>query len=480
MYIYRVLEAVEKYYKSDFLPKWKYSLDNHIRNSEKSKNEDNKSPTVKVMAALVVERQYKKKIFQVHAFGQGTKHKNKCSFEESEDVWVTCDGHAEATCFQFANEYLLSEMHKCCCLGIKDATIFDQTLDGFKVKENVRFHLFVSHPPCGFMTNTNLHFMSWKEFENKPHCLQCSSKILINSFLGIQGYLSHLLVEPIYISHVVFPHNESFSSLIQIYMNELKFQPQQIDCYSFKKPIIVTFKSEITLENYRPVEKLRKGVQPQAIDKQTTRQDATTPRTEISQPCSSKDETIGVHTAASQGTSTNSSKGTTRIFGSVPGSSSCSVYSLKQTETRLKDNSIKEISVMISQIKKELNLQPSVIQHRLQNLKSAQDVVCNYIEDALTKQSAVCQEKFKGTIGEGKDIIEEVSQHIQENKSKLDTVSKLFKQVETTTKRLTDIHKKLESVLNYEKMYDILKSQKLSSMRCDCDWRRHEKIMEEQ
>ena len=64
------------------------------------------------------------------------------------------------------------------------------------------------------MIKEEQHFLSWKRpFLGKPHCLQCSSIILIGAYLGIQGPLSHLLAKPIYISSITIPRYETVDTL---------------------------------------------------------------------------------------------------------------------------------------------------------------------------------------------------------------------------------------------------------------------------
>ena len=137
----------------------------------------------------------------------GTKFKSICTYTYN-NYWGTCDGHAEAVCYQLASVYMIKEIHK---LQQNMESIFKHAPEGgYKLKQNMKFHLFVSQRPCGFMADKTIKcLLSWKsDFTEEPHILQCSSKILISSFLGIQGPLSCLLVEPVYISSVVIAEHE--------------------------------------------------------------------------------------------------------------------------------------------------------------------------------------------------------------------------------------------------------------------------------
>ena len=201
---------------------------------------------IKVVAALLVEKRSKMRVVALTA---GTKHKMECSYfvkkdDDHESSWGLCDGHAEAVCYRLASVYLMTEIYK---LHDGEDSIFKETLEGYALKPNIYFHLFTSHPPCGFMANKERHLLSWKRpFKEIPHSLQCSSQILISAYLGIQGSLSHLLVNPIYISSVTIPRYESVTALhgtyikdrLQEFKSRLPDASNQKSEYSFHIPHI--------------------------------------------------------------------------------------------------------------------------------------------------------------------------------------------------------------------------------------------------
>jgi len=202
----RICKAVSEYYEGQFVKHWK----------DQTKQESGK---IKVVAALLVEKRGKMRVVVLTA---GTKHKSECSYfvnkSSDESSWGLCDGHAEAICYRLADVYLMTEIYK---LHEEDDSIFEMTPEGYALKANIYFHLFTSHPPCGFMAKKERHFLSWKRpFIGKPHSLQCSSQILIGAYLGIQGSLSHLLVKPIYVSSITMPSYQSYPTLHGTYIKD--------------------------------------------------------------------------------------------------------------------------------------------------------------------------------------------------------------------------------------------------------------------
>ena len=89
------------------------------------------------------------------------------------------------------------------------------------------------------MAKRERHFLSWKRpFVGKPHSLQCSSKILINAYLGIQGALSHLLVKPIYLSSITMTRYETVETLHGSYIKE------RFETFYKQSPILSTPKGQ--------------------------------------------------------------------------------------------------------------------------------------------------------------------------------------------------------------------------------------------
>ena len=185
---------MSEYYSGQFVDRWKFRTD---------------SSTINNLAALLFE---KDDAMKVVVFTAGAPKKGKCSYSlntasADECMWGHCDGHAVSVCYRFASFYLITEMqrHK------KDpqTSILETKIGGYELKDGIKLHFFTTSIPCGFMANKECPYLSWKiPFKGKPHCLKCSSIILINAYLGIQGRLSHLFNKPVYISSITIPKHE--------------------------------------------------------------------------------------------------------------------------------------------------------------------------------------------------------------------------------------------------------------------------------
>ena len=196
---FRVCEAVSDYYWGQFVDRWKCKTD---------------SSTINSLAALLVERDDTMKVV---VFTAGTTKKRVCSYalnngSADECIWGHCDGHAVSVCYRFASFYLITEMHRHKKNPLM--SILDIQPGGYELKKGIEIHFFTTDIPCGIMADNDCHFLSWKTpFKGKPHCLKCSSIILLGAYLGIQGPLSHLLKKPIYISSITIPEHEDITAL---------------------------------------------------------------------------------------------------------------------------------------------------------------------------------------------------------------------------------------------------------------------------
>ena len=161
-----------------------------------SKHSSGGSLLHKVIAALVCQNG---KSCYTAILSTGTYHndRDKCGFTS------TCDGHAVSICYEAAPKYFLEEIKS---LKNKEDSIFEYlpNKEGFRLKQGVSFHLFVTQFPCGFIRDQKEPCMEWKiPFAEYPHVPTCSTRILIGATMGIQGYISHLLDKPIMIDSLV-------------------------------------------------------------------------------------------------------------------------------------------------------------------------------------------------------------------------------------------------------------------------------------
>ena len=201
VFYFRVCKAVSDFYCGQFKDRWQVRTD---------------STPVNVVAALLVERNGELKVV---VLATGTTKKKVCSYSLNkgnvdgfvdECTWGVCDGHAESVCYRLASLYLVKEIHG---YWKNPANSILECKFGYTLKEGIKFHFFTTQPPCGFMAKEQRHFLSWKiPFKEKPHCLKCSSTILIGAYLGIQGPLSHLFRKPIYISSITITKCKNVSA----------------------------------------------------------------------------------------------------------------------------------------------------------------------------------------------------------------------------------------------------------------------------
>ena len=156
----------------------------------------------KHLAALICHQEKKSPYAALLCTGTLHKDTEVCGHEGSHG---TCDGHAESIIYEAAPKYFMNEMVNL-LKEEENESIFEILPNnrGFKLKPNIKFYLMVTEPPCGFIENQEDPCMEWKvPFVDFPHVPTCSSRILIGATMGIQGYVSHLLEEPIMIDSLL-------------------------------------------------------------------------------------------------------------------------------------------------------------------------------------------------------------------------------------------------------------------------------------
>ena len=177
-----------------------FIFDNRLNENEKKKQNQTKKYH-RCIAALICQNPEKQPYVAVLCTGTKTNHQECYSTRPEDKKDRPCDGHAESLCYEVVPIYFQREMIN--CLN-NQKSIFEFINDSFILKPDIEFHLLVTEPPCGWIRHQHDPCMQWKtDFEKAPHLPTCSSRILIGSKMGIQGYVSHLLKECIFIKSLV-------------------------------------------------------------------------------------------------------------------------------------------------------------------------------------------------------------------------------------------------------------------------------------
>ena len=115
---------------------------------------------INVLAALLLEEHDELKVV---VFAAGTTKKKECSYSldkgnADEYTWGLCDGHAESVCYRLASLYLSNEIHR--HNKNRERSILEASSCGYALKKGIKFHLFTTQLPCGFMAKKKRHFLS--------------------------------------------------------------------------------------------------------------------------------------------------------------------------------------------------------------------------------------------------------------------------------------------------------------------------------
>ncbi|TNV77602.1 hypothetical protein FGO68_gene6626 [Halteria grandinella] len=179
-----------------------------------------------VLAAFLMEREG---IFQIISLATGTKSIPRSAMNE--EGYVLNDCHAEVLARRSLLKYLISEMAKSKQGEISSIFAFGNGI--LKLKDSIRFHLYISEPPCG--DSSLLHQSDQDQFshwtgaksvgekasskvvgitrtkcgrsdireDQRSESMSCSDKILKWNALGFQGaLLDRILQTPIYLTSI--------------------------------------------------------------------------------------------------------------------------------------------------------------------------------------------------------------------------------------------------------------------------------------
>ena len=190
-----------------------------------------------VFAAMIKEKTTEKDIkkrFTTVIMASGIAHDENHSCDEP-NYRHTCAGHAEAICYHLAHVYLAKQIEFFQTDGVG---VLSQSVnkEGFHISPEYKFHLFTTHLPCGFIAKkSSVPTLSWiTPFTKNPHVIECSPRILINSYLGIQGPLTHLFARPVYIDNVIILTKQSTTSL-----NKISLSIPDSDVFAYHGPNII-------------------------------------------------------------------------------------------------------------------------------------------------------------------------------------------------------------------------------------------------
>ena len=178
----------------------------------------------KVIAALICDIQGQAHV-AVICTGTHINYMKKCNHSPEH----ICDGHAESMCYEAAPIYFQEQMLRCKEHKNSIFTYVSKEV-GYRLNPGVEFHLLVTEPPCGFIRENKPPHMWWKETnEHILHIPTCSSRILINAYMEIQGYASHFLEKSIFVKTITILFKDD---------NNLKKQTTTFDDEIVELPII--------------------------------------------------------------------------------------------------------------------------------------------------------------------------------------------------------------------------------------------------
>ena len=200
-----------------------------------------------IYSAIVMEHEGE---LDVVSCGSGTKCIGALMLSENGDILN--DSHAEVVCRRAFIRFLMSQVRATKVPGGQSIFRYDATAKMFKLKDDVKFHLFTSSTPCGdasiYTINdsqdepevkrarvselpdgfTGAKLLFFEDVEDvmaqtegkiriKPGkgdrtmSLSCSDKIARWNLLGLQGCMMSSIIEPVYLSTVILAEGTPFN-----------------------------------------------------------------------------------------------------------------------------------------------------------------------------------------------------------------------------------------------------------------------------
>lgn len=123
--------------------------------------------------STIVKEDLNTKILEVIALGTGTKCIGRNQMSINGDILN--DSHAEIICRRSFLKYLYSEINNCIVNSYKSSIVnFDITTKKFSMKDNVNFHFFTTHVPCGDATIFSKELIGNENKNMDNECIEIS------------------------------------------------------------------------------------------------------------------------------------------------------------------------------------------------------------------------------------------------------------------------------------------------------------------
>ena len=505
--LFRICAAVSEYFEKQFLSKW-----NEINENFRQGKRQPESTTISAIAALVKERNDD---FKTVVLGIGTKYNERCSCVPGDPLHL-CDGHAEGVCFYLTSGYFISEMYNCVR---EEGSIFTCTATKtFKLKSGISFHFFVSHAPCGFMTGSEKsNLISWKPHLGIPHIPECSTKILMNTFLGIQGRVSHILDDPIYVESIVLlshanVYQHHIEQCLTTFQSNLKSTSKK---YHFVRPVIdiACIKQEDLFKQFK---RKKDNLDTQEPEEETEKQPSDTPQCKIQSELPSQEQPSSKVPLECSGTNkkpprkqaknlsneraSKPERGTKRVAGSMPdviGNSGIKVFvwttdegimstdylnTIKDLEKRIKEiksdfkeEQRKELMKASEEQRKELMKASEILYEALkvkevleelerempQSIAESHKKKCNIVKDAQFDQ-------IRTWIDSNLDQLQR-KKPLKDLESEMAQLTVLKGHIDKAGQNLPELMNALQKNIEYKEKYEQIKSQDKIMLGCEWD-----------
>lgn len=217
----------------------------------------------KVIAGVVQSDDDHPNNLKVVSIGTGSKFLYDKYLDRNIVGNTVLDTHAEVVARRGLMRHIYNEVNQ--CLSNSSIRIFEKTTDSIgslKLRSNIKFHLYVSTVPCGdarvYNNNDQTSAIPRGQLRTKgqgalttskdanpddateANCMSCSAKILKWNILGIQGALLSKIIEPVYLSSIIFgekfKREQMKQSLYGRINKEIAYLPKR---FNMQQPILM-------------------------------------------------------------------------------------------------------------------------------------------------------------------------------------------------------------------------------------------------